>query len=284
MSSAPVPGRARRMHIVDVFSAEPFLGNPVAVVIDGDGLESEQMQRLAHWMNLSETTFLQRPREPAADYRARIFTPVEELPFAGHPTLGSAHCWLQVVATRPAPETVTQECESGLIALRRTPDGLAFAAPALIRSGPVEEALLVHIAGVLEIDRGEIVDAQWVDNGPGWVAVMLASADAVLALRPGVVDRTLGAIGPYPEGAAEAFEVRAFFPKDGATVEDPVTGSLNASLAQWLLASGRARAPYVVSQGTVLGRRGRVHISCDAQDAVWVGGATVTRVVGETEL
>jgi PhzF family phenazine biosynthesis protein len=177
-----------------------------------------------------------------------------------------------------------QECGAGLVPIRRTADGLAFAAPPLIRSGPVEESLVEEIAAALGISRGEIVDAAWADNGPGWVALMLESADAVLALRPAFIDLDVGVVGPHPEGTPEAFEVRAFFPKDGALVEDPVTGSLNASLAQWLLGSERASAPYVARQGTALGRSGRVHISRDGDGGIWVGGGTVTCVAGEVEL
>ncbi len=272
------------MNIVDVFTTAPYRGNPVAVVLDGAGLTSEQMQRFAHWMNLSETTFVLGAGDPAADYRLRIFTPMEELPFAGHPTLGSCHAWLSTGATPKRRDAIVQECGAGLVNVRRTDEGLAFAAPALRRSGPVEEPLLARIASALRIDRGDVRDAQWADNGPGWVAVMLASAEAVLALRPGLVDFSLGVIGPYPAGAPEAFEVRAFFAKDGATVEDPVTGSLNASLAQWLLSSGRVSAPYVVSQGTALGRSGRVHISRGEDGAVWVGGGSVTCVESQVAL
>ena len=269
---------------VDVFTAEPYAGNPVAVVLDGEGLTTEQMQRFAHWTNLSETTFVLPPSVADADYRLRIFTPVAELPFAGHPTLGTCHAWLSVDGRPSTDEVVVQECGAGLVPVRETAGGLAFAAPPLLRSGPVEESLVRHIASVLGIDRSEIVDAEWADNGPGWVAVLLASADAVLALRPGLVDVEVGVVGPYPEGSPQAFEVRAFFPTDGSTTEDPVTGSLNASLAQWLLRTGRASVPYTASQGTVLGRRGRVHVSRDPEGTVWVGGSTVTCVVGEVEL
>jgi len=274
----------RRFNLIDVFTTVPYRGNPVAVVLDGDGLTSEQMQRLAHWLNLSETTFLLAPSDARADYRVRIFMPTAELPFAGHPTLGSCHAWLASGGSPKRAGAIVQECDAGLIPVRQTVDGLAFAAPPLRRSGPVEESLVGHIASVLEIARGDVAQAQWVDNGPGWVAVMLESADAVLALRPGPVDLMLGVVGPYPQGSAEAFEVRAFFPKDGSTVEDPATGSLNASLAQWLLASGRASAPYMVSQGSALGRSGRVHISQDADGEIWVGGASVTCASGELEL
>jgi PhzF family phenazine biosynthesis protein len=274
----------RAFNQVDVFTTTPYAGNPVAVVLDGDGLATDEMQRFAHWTNLSETTFVLSPTAPDADYRVRIFTPVSELPFAGHPTLGTCHAWLSAHRASKRADVVVQECGAGLIPVRRTAEGLAFAAPPLLRSGPVEESLVQHVASVLRIERDAIVDAEWADNGPGWVAVLLASADAVLALRPGFVDLDLGVVGPYPPGSPEAFEVRAFFPKDGATVEDPVTGSLNASLAQWLLGTGRASAPYVASQGTALGRAGRVHVSRDADGAIWVGGGTITCVSGHVEL
>jgi len=274
----------RALKLIDVFGTAPYNGNPLAVVLDGQGLTREQMQRFTHWMNLSETTFLLPASNPEADYRVRIFLPTMELPFAGHPTLGSCHAWLESGRSPKSDEAIVQECGAGLVTVRRTANGLAFAAPALLRSGAVEEALIGQVAATLGIARGEVMDAQWVDNGPGWVAVMLASAQAVLALRPGLVDLTVGVVGPYPPGAPEAFEVRAFFPKDGSTVEDPVTGSLNASLAQWLIASGRTRAPYVVSQGAALGRAGRVHISQDERGEIWVAGATVTRARGDVEL
>jgi len=276
----------RPIRHVDVFTDTPYHGNPVAVVLDGTDLSTEQMQRFAHWMNLSETTFMLPPTTPDADYRVRIFTPVAELPFAGHPTLGSCHAWLESRHRTGAgqPEVVVQECRAGLVRVRRTEAGLAFAAPPLVRSGPVDESLIAHLAELAVIDRAEIVDAQWVDNGPGWVAILLADADAVLALRPRPVDVDLGVVGPYPAGSPVAFEVRAFFPKDGGTVEDPVTGSLNASLADWLLRTGRASAPYLASQGTVLGRSGRVHISTAADGAIWVAGGTVTCVTGEVDL
>jgi PhzF family phenazine biosynthesis protein len=267
-----------------VFTSLPYRGNPVAVVLDGDGLPTEDMQRFAHWMNLSETTFVLPPAAPAADYRVRIFTPVAELPFAGHPTLGTCHAWLAAGGTPREPGVIVQECAAGLVTLRRTPDGLAFAAPPVLRDGPVDAELLARIASVLRIDRSAIVDASWADNGPGWIAVLLDSAEAVLAVRPGPTDLDLGVAGPYPAGSPAAFEVRAFFPKDGILVEDPVTGSLNASLAAWLLRTGRATAPYVASQGTALGRAGRVHISRDADGTIWVAGGTVTCVSGQVEL
>jgi len=273
----------RRFVQVDVFTDTPYFGNPVAVVLDGDGLSDEEMQRFARWTNLSETTFVLPPTTPEADYRVRIFTPVAELPFAGHPTLGTCHAWR--AATGAAQDVVTQERAAGLVAVRQTEDGLAFAAPPVIRSGPVDEPLVGELAGILGVTRSEVVDAQWVDNGPGWVAVLLADAEQVLALQPGFVGTLdVGVVGPHPAGSAEAFEVRAFFGKDGANVEDPVTGSLNASLAEWLLRTGRATAPYVAAQGTALGRRGRVHISQDDAGQIWVAGGTLTCVSGAVQL
>lgn len=274
----------RSFRQVDVFTTTPYGGNPVAVVLDGSGLTTERMQRFAHWTNLSETTFVLPADEPGADYRVRIFTTVGELPFAGHPTLGTCHAWLEAGGVSRTDGVVMQQCGAGLVPVRRTTEGLAFQAPALRRSGPVAEPLVSRIAGMLGITRGEILDAEWVDNGPGWVGVMLSSAEAVQALRPGTVDLDVGVVGGYPPGSPDAFEVRAFFPKDGATAEDPVTGSLNASLAQWLLRTGRAATPYTARQGTALGRAGRVHVTRDEHQKVWVGGGTVTCVTGQVEL
>jgi PhzF family phenazine biosynthesis protein len=264
---------------VDVFTDTPYLGNPVAVVLGADGLSDQQMQRFANWTNLSETTFVLPPRDAGADYLVRIFTASRELPFAGHPTLGTCHAWLEAGGRAADPDAVVQECAAGLITVRRTEAGLAFAAPPLIRSGPVEDQIAERVAQGLNVPRSDIVDIAWADNGPGWVAVLLASAEAVLAVKPGVLDLDVGVAGPYPDGSPEALEVRAFTPVV-ASLEDPVTGSLNASLGQWLLGSGRLTSPYVASQGTVLGRRGRVHVSQDADGQVWVGGGTVTCVTG----
>jgi len=266
----------------DVFTGEGYDGNPVAVVLESDGLSDDEMRRFARWTNLSETTFVLPPTTPGADYGLRIFTPTQELPFAGHPTLGTCHAWLSAVGDSQR-ERIVQECKAGLVEIRRMPHGLAFAAPPLVRSGPVEESLVAHLASLLRIDRADVVDAQWVDNGPGWVAVLLANADHVLALRPGAVDVDLGVVGPYAEGSAEAFEVRAFFPLNGATAEDPVTGSLNASLAQWLLRTGRAVSPYTARQGTAIGRAGRVHV-VEEDGEIWVGGGTVTCISGHVDL
>jgi PhzF family phenazine biosynthesis protein len=274
----------RQFRQVDVFTAVPYRGNPLAVVHDAEGLTTEQMQQFANWTNLSETTFLLPPSDEQADYRVRIFTPTLELPFAGHPTLGTCHAWLEAGGQSRAPGTVVQQCGAGLISIRQDAGLLHFAAPPLVRSGPVDEPLARQLAGILGIDRGEIVDLQWADNGPGWIAVLLASADAVLAVRPGPADLDIGIAGPYPAGSPAAFEVRAFFPKDGVTIEDPVTGSFNASLAQWLISSGQARAPYLVRQGTAVGRDGQVHISTGPDGSVWVGGGVVTCISGTVDL
>ena len=272
---------------VDVFTSVPYRGNPVAVVVDDSDLTTEGMQRFAHWTNLSETTFLLPPTDPAADYRVRIFTTDVELPFAGHPTIGTCHAWLEAGGTPKTEGVVVQECGAGLITLRSTDDGLAFAAPPLIRSGPVDDADLDDVCAVLGINRDDIIDAAWADNGPGWLAVRLADAEAVLGLSPDLGARPtfkIGVVGAYPSGGDTAIEVRAFF-KMGAGVgaEDPVTGSLNASLAQWLLADGTLRSPYVASQGTVMGRAGRVTVA-EADGEIWIGGRAVTCITGQVDL
>ncbi|TYB54508.1 PhzF family phenazine biosynthesis protein [Nonomuraea sp. PA05] len=275
----------RRFTQVDVFAGgRAYTGNALAVVIDGDGLSTEEMRRFARWTNLSETTFLLPPTTPEADYRVRIFTPDTELPFAGHPTLGSCHAWLEAGGEPRQAGRVVQECGAGLVPVDATDAGLAFQAPPLIRSGPVEEEFLDQVVASLGITRDDVVDAEWADNGPGWVGLLLKDADSVLALRPGTVPHDIGVVGPHPEGSPCAFEVRAFFPLQGATVEDPVTGSLNASLAQWLLRTGRTKAPYVAAQGTAIGREGRVHISVGDDETVWVGGDVITCVTGQVEL
>lgn len=232
----------RRFRQVDVFTATPYGGNPVAVVLDAEGLDTETMQRFADWTNLSETTFVLPPQDPGADYRLRIFTRDSELPFAGHPTLGSAHAWIDAGGVAQRADRPVQECGAGLIQLRATEAGLAFAAP-LLRSGPVDEALLRHVADQLRVDRGRIDAAEWVDNGPGWIGVLLESAEAVRALQPAPVDQAVGVVGPCPTGSPEQFEVRAFFPVGETTIEDPVTGSLNAGFADWLTRTGERRRP-----------------------------------------
>lgn len=278
---------SRSFALVDVFGREPLLGNPLGVVLDGEGLSTQEMQRITRWLNLSETTFLLPPSSAEADYRVRIFTLARELPFAGHPTFGSCHAWLEAGGRPRRSGRLVQECGAGLVPLRLDADGLAFEAPPLVRSGPVEEALIRQIANVLGIDRQAIVESQWVDNGPGWVGVLLESAEQVLALEPdfsrfrGEGGLDIGVVGPYPPGSECAFEVRALFRGEaGAMLEDPVTGSLNASLAQWLIGTGRATPPYCTSQGTRLGRAGRPRIARDEDGTIWIGGSTVTCVTG----
>ncbi len=277
---------ARHFHLVDVFGTDPFTGNPLPVIGDSDGLSSGEMQRITQWFNHSETTFLLPPSDPKADYRVRIFTLTHELPFAGHPTLGSAHAWLESGGKPKREGVIVQECGAGLVTLRRDRDRLAFAAPPLIRGGQPTEQEVARVAQVLQIDRSAIVEATWADNGPGWIAVMLESADAVLAVEPirhypGRID--IGIVGPHPPGGATAFELRAiFYDRQGTLMEDPVTGSLNASVGQWLFATGRVTGPYIAAQGTRLGRSGRVFVEQDRDGQVWIGGATRTLFAGHT--
>ena len=278
----------RRFQQVDVFSPRPLSGNPVAVVLDADGLSTEQMQRFTRWTNLSEATFVLPPTDPVADYRVRIFYAAGELDFAGHPTLGTCHAWLRGGGVPQSSGMIVQQCAAGLVRIRHENRALAFEAPPLQRSGPVAASELERIATILGIDGAQIIDSNWVDNGPGWVAVMLESAEAVLALHP-VADGgervDIGIVGPYPPGSECAYEVRAVFSNDrGELVEDPVTGSLNASLGQWLVDSGRFEAPYVASQGTVLGRLGRAHISQATDGSIWVGGQTTTVIEGSIQI
>ncbi|MFD4676109.1 PhzF family phenazine biosynthesis protein [Lentzea sp. NPDC058450] len=275
----------RRFSQVDVFTDEFTKGNALAVVHDAEGLSTEEMAAFANWTNLAETTFLLPPRDPAADYRVRIFTISRELPFAGHPTLGSARAWLDAGNTPRDPGRLVQECGAGLVEVRRDGERLAFAAPPLLRNDPVEN--LQGLADALAITPDEIVEARWADNGPGWVAVLLHSAEAVLALKPDYTRfgefTDIGVVGPHEDGGDAAFEVRAFVDEDGTFGEDPVTGSLNASIAQWLIPAEIAQRQYVAAQGTVLGRRGRVHLSLvDGQ--VWVGGDTVVGITGKVAL
>lgn len=276
----------RRFQLVDVFSDSPFLGNPLAVVFAAGGLSTDEMQRITRWLNLSEATFLLPPSTEQADYRVRIFTLEREMPFAGHPTLGTCHAWLREDGCQGDKSTVVQECGAGLVTIKRGNESLAFAAPPLIRSGPVDERTVSEIAAVLRIDRKVIVDASWADNGPGWIAILLDSARSVLDIEPARNHTRrfdVGVVGAHEKGEASAFELRAFFTDHrGAIREDPVTGSLNASVAQWLLASGRARAPYVATQGRRVGHAGRIEIDRDADGTVWIGGRTQTLFEGST--
>src|SRR3954452_3541603 len=274
---------ARRISQVDVFGNGPCSGNPVAVVLDAEGLSGEEMQRFARWTNLSETTFVLPPDDPGADYRVRIFTPELEAPFAGHPTLGSCHAWLEARGEARDPDEIVQECGVGLVRIRREEGRLAFAAPPLRRSGPASGEEAARVAAALGLDPDEMLAVEWVDNGFSWIAVLLESAGRVLELRPGQLDFDVGATGFHPPGSA-AIEVRAFFPVNGVAAEDPVTGSLNAGVAQWLIGSGRLQPPYVASQGSAIGRDGRIYVSQDEDGTIWVGGHTETVISGTADL
>jgi PhzF family phenazine biosynthesis protein len=269
-----------RFSQVDVFTSGVHRGNPLAVVHDAEGLSDAQMARFADWTNLSETTFLLPPTDPDADYRVRIWARDRELPFAGHPTIGSAHAWLEAGGTPRRSDRVVQECGAGLVRLRRQ-QRLAFAAPPLIRSGPVDAETLERVARALGVPASGFADAAWIDNGPGWIGVVLPDAAAVLALEPDFREMAgldLGVLGRYdPPRDGVDVEVRGF---DGVIGEDPVTGSLNASFGQWLTGNGALPSSYVASQGTRLGRAGRVFLERDG-DTVWVGGDAVTCIRGE---
>jgi PhzF family phenazine biosynthesis protein len=270
---------------VDVFTDLPLLGNPLAVVHDADGLSDAKMAAFARWTHLSETTFLLPPTDPAADYRVRIFTAHRELPFAGHPTLGTCHAWLEAGGVPRRSGEVVQQCAAGLIRVRRDGARLAFAAPPRLRTGPLEPDLLDRIVAALKIKPAEVLGHQWVDNGPGWCAVRLATAEAVLALAPdwpALRGLKLGIVGAHRVGNDAQFEVRALIGEDPG-FEDPVTGSLNASLAQWLIGSGVAPEAYVAAQGTRLGRAGRVHVAREGE-TIWVGGGSVSCVRGEVAI
>lgn len=272
----------RRFTQVDVFTAELTFGNPVAVVHDADDLTTQEMADLARWTNLSETTFLLTPTDERADYQLRIFTTSAELPFAGHPTLGSARAWLDAGGVAKNADNLVQQCGAGLVRIRGDGTRLSFAAPPLIRGGAVDAADLLEVLAFLGIDHDAVVDAQWADNGPGWVALLLTDAETVLALRPKAVDSSrfsaVGVIGPYPPGSEADFEVRAFTSLVTQS-EDPVAGSLNAALGQWLIGTQRAPSSYVAAQGTAIGRRGRVYVT-QIGDDVWIGGDTTTGVTG----
>ena len=281
---------------VDVFTARPYYGNPLAVVLDGSGLSTEEMQHFTNWTNLSECTFVLPPTDAAADYKVRIFCPGRELPFAGHPTLGTCHAWLEAGGV-PKGEFIVQECGIGLVKIQRDAASgrLAFAAPPLLKSGALDEADVELIARGLGVQRSDIVAHAWCDNGPKWRGVMLRSASQVLALKPdaavlagldiGVVGPRgkVGVIGAQADQNDTQFEIRAFFPGNNGMTEDPVTGSLNAGMAQWLIGLGLAPPNYIAAQGTALGRAGRVHVSSVGGD-IWIGGASVTCVDGMVQL
>lgn len=278
--------RPREFKQVDVFASAPFLGNPLAAVVDGTDLPAELMQRFARWTNLSETVFLLPPSSPDADYAVRIFTPFQELPFAGHPTLGAARAWLDSGGTPRARGASSRNAAQGSCrssATARTSPSKRPRRAAAVRSGGSARRDR-RGAGV---DTGRILDHQWVDDGPGWAAVEVSSAEEVLALEPdfsGLPEAMVGVVGARGRrGPGEAaYEVRAFAPRAGVA-EDPVTGSLNASIGQWFLARGDVPLPYTVSQGARVGRAGLLTVS-HVEGAVWVGGAAITRIVGEVAM
>lgn len=273
-----------RFSQIDVFAAAPHGGNPLAVVHDADELTVEQMAQFANWTNLSETAFLMQPDDERADYRVRIFTPQEELPFAGHPTLGSARAWLEAGGSLRRDGTVVQECGAGLVTVLSDDEGLSFSAPPLRRSGEVEASTLALAREALGLRPGDVQGANWVDNGPGWLGLVLADATSVLALEPDAAliaehDLRLGVFGPHEPGRDADVEVRAFVPDGSGMREDPVTGSLQAGFGAWLIRAGMAPEEYTAAQGTALGRTGRVRVRSDGQD-VWVGGAAEVTVRG----
>jgi PhzF family phenazine biosynthesis protein len=274
-----------RFSQVDVFTDRLTSGNALAVVHDADDLSDAQLAAVASWTNLSETTFLLRPTDPDADYRVRIFTTEGELPFAGHPTLGSAYAWSAAGGEARDPARIVQQCDLGLVPVRVDGPRLAFAAPQPLRSGPVSAEDLAELIRFLGVAADDVLEAQWVDNGPGWVGLLLKDAATVLAARPTPPCRLrdVGIIGAYPPGAECDVEVRALITAGGSLTEDPVTGSLNASLAQWLIGAGRLPSAYVAAQGTVLGRRGRVHVRAEGSQ-VWVGGQVTPGVSGTIAL
>jgi len=278
--SEPTPPRVRDFSQVDVFTPTALLGNPLAVVHDGSGLDTERMAAFARWTNLSETTFLLPPTTPEADYRVRIFTPGGELPFAGHPTLGSCHVWLRAGGTPRRADTVVQECGIGLVPLRRG-DRLAFAAPAT-KVERADAELLHRVYAALGLDPARVRDAAWLSNGFPQLTLLLDSAATVLALRPDHAALKplgkVGVVGPHPAGSESDFEVRFFAAAIGIN-EDPVTGSLNANIAQWLIDTDRAPASYVAAQGTAMGRAGRIHVRRDAE-GTWIGGDVASCVSG----
>ncbi|HUR89670.1 MAG TPA: PhzF family phenazine biosynthesis protein [Ramlibacter sp.] len=277
--------RQRAFMQVDVFTPVAYRGNPLAVVLDGGGLSGEEMQHFAAWTNLSETTFVLPPATDDADYRVRIFTPGGELPFAGHPTLGSCHAWLQSGGKARRSDVIVQECKKGLVHLRRDGKRLAFAAPESKRSSP-GPAVLAEVASALGLKASQIITAQSLDNGPVWLGILLDDPQVVLAMKP---DHAALRAGGHKVGVAARYrdakageptlEVRAFADPVGIP-EDPVTGSLNASLAQWLIGEGLLPARYIAAQGACLGRAGRVDIHRDDHGQVWVGGETVTCIEG----
>jgi PhzF family phenazine biosynthesis protein len=270
---------------VDVFTNRPLMGNALAVVHGADNLSDKQMTKFANWTNLSETTFLLNPINDSADYKVRIFTPNNELPFAGHPTLGSCFAWLSNGGIAKSKDVIIQECAIGLIKIRKDGSRLSFEAPELIKSGSLDDLTLKKVAMSLRIGVSDIINHQWVDNGPGWCAVMLKNAQQVLALDPDpqlLKDFKIGVIGSYPDGSETDFEVRAFAMPYGI-YEDPVTGSLNAGIAKWFFNTNSVKDEYTVSQGKALGRDGKIFIQ-KIDNTIWVGGEIISCINGELTL
>ena len=269
-----------RLDLVDVFGAAPFRGNPLGVVHGAEALSGEQMLQLTRWLGFSETTFLLPPTDPAADYRVRIFYPAGELPFAGHPTLGSCHAWLEAGGVPRAKGAIVQECPAGLIEIRRDSDMLAFEAPALTRTGPLSEEELAEACRVAGVEARLVVEAVHVANGPRWQMLRLASVEELLVAEPAArapVGTDVGLVAAYEDGAPLQWELRAFFADGyGKVREDPVTGSFNAGVAMQLFGSGLAQGSYLAGQGQKTGADGRIHCSQDASGAVWVGGRVAT--------
>lgn len=277
----------RRFSQVDVFASDGFSGNPVAVVHDAGGLSTEQMLQITAWTNLSEATFLLPPDDPGADYLVRIFCPGRELPFAGHPTLGTCAAWLAAGGEPKDAERIVQQCGAGLISIGNSAGRLAFAAPPMTRTGPIEADLLTERRKQLGLSAGDVVASSWIDNGPGWMGLLLESAEAVLDVKlPGqaIPGFDVGLIGIHRDDAACAIEVRGLFADAAGQVrEDPVTGSLNASAAQWLTGLGKVAVPYVAAQGTAMGRRGRIHVH-ETADELWIGGDTIVTISGTIDI
>lgn len=266
---------------IDVFGAERFSGNPVGVVLEADDLSIKQMQDFARWTNLSETTFVLTPKDDSADYGLRIFTPTSELPFAGHPTLGTAKAWLDYLGT-PTKNELIQECGVGLIKVLQSEDRFSFKSPELIRGEALSPQLFTEVAATLNLEKSRILDSKWIDNGPGWIGVLLSSADEVLAVTPNRNSNlALGLFGFYGPNSKYMYEVRGFYPEDGLLIEDPATGSLHASGAEWLISEGKCATPYIASQGKAINRSGEIYVTSDAEREIWIGGRVEIRIKGE---
>ena len=270
---------------VDVFTERPLLGNPVAVVLDSAELTTETMRSFTSWTNLSEAAFITAPSHPEADYAVRIFDPTRELPFAGHPTLGACHAWLEA-GGEPRGEHIIQECGAGLVQIRRSPGGgLAFCAPPLIKGGPLNPGELAELLALLKLSPEWVLGHQWCDNGPGWRALLLDSCERLYSIdaRALACELDIGLIAPSPRPEVD-FEVRALFPGSAGMTEDPATGSLNAALGQWLITAGHAPVRYTALQGLALNRWGLIHVERAPDGSTWVGGRATSVLKGVAHL